>query len=203
MIWNLPIQTIELGLSNIDVFVGYTQEISEDLNVDGIFNDGSDETHPLLSEVDDDFDYNKDGDKLDINLSEDLNGNAQFDLTFNVLEHAARVSGELTEADLNLAGAIGLFLDEASLGMLLGSAAGGLQRDSGGGAQCRVPEILCPEGRCRHRGVDRGAGAGSASGRVAGAGEQRLVRAGAVAHAAGAATAAGDRLCVELPNRHA
>jgi hypothetical protein len=35
MIWNLPIQTIELGLSNVDVFVGYTTEVSEDLNVDG------------------------------------------------------------------------------------------------------------------------------------------------------------------------
>jgi hypothetical protein len=59
---------------------------------------------------------------LPTSTERDLNGNTQFDLSFNVLEHAAQVSGELTEDDLNLAGAIGLLLDEASLGMLLGSA---------------------------------------------------------------------------------
>ena len=68
MIFNLPVQTIEVGMSNVDVFVGYT------------------------------------------------------DPTSNVLETAAKATGELTEANLLAAKAIGLFLDEASMGMLISSA---------------------------------------------------------------------------------
>ena len=67
MIWNLPVQTIDLGLSEVDVFVGYTDPES------------------------------------------------------SVLASAA-ANGELTEQELEDAGAIGLFLDEVSLGMVLGSA---------------------------------------------------------------------------------
>ncbi len=68
MIYNLPIQTIEVGLSNVDVFVGYTDPGS------------------------------------------------------NVLENAAKSTGELTEADLLAAKAVGLLVDEANLGMVIGSA---------------------------------------------------------------------------------
>ena len=119
MIFNLPIQTIEMGLSNVDVFVGYSTEVSEDLNGDLIFNDGSDALHPLLNETADDKDYNRDGDKDDTALSEDLSGDGAFG-TYSVLAYAAQESGELTEEGLGAAGAIGLLLDEASLGMLLG-----------------------------------------------------------------------------------
>jgi hypothetical protein len=66
-IWNLPVQTIEIGLSDVDVFVGYTDPESA------------------------------------------------------VLATAAS-DGELTRLELEAAGAIGLLLDEASLGMLLASA---------------------------------------------------------------------------------
>ena len=68
MIYNLPIQTIEIGLSNVDVFVGYTDPAS------------------------------------------------------NVLATAAKTTGELTEANLLAAKAVGLFVDEANLGMVIGSA---------------------------------------------------------------------------------
>ncbi len=79
IIWNLPVQTVEVGLSNVDVFVGYTDRSS------------------------------------------------------NVLETAARTTGELTEANLDAAGAIGVFLDEASLGMLLMQALPVSQLDLGTG----------------------------------------------------------------------
>ena len=120
MIWNLPVQTIEIGLSNVDVFVGYAEPVDEDLNGDGLFNIGG--TNALLDEVADGVDYNRDGDALDTAVSEDLNANGLFEHAFNVLAHAADQTGELTKADLGLAGAIGLFLDEVSLGLLLASA---------------------------------------------------------------------------------
>ena len=66
-IWDLPVQTIEVGLSNVDVFVGYTDPA-------GLALDG------------------------------------------------AVASGELTLDDLVADGAIGLFFDEVSLGLLLASA---------------------------------------------------------------------------------
>ena len=79
MIYNLPIQTIELGFGNVDVFVGYTDPDS------------------------------------------------------GILATAA-ADGELTEAELVAADAIGLLLDEGSAGMLLGSALPVSQLDLGGGS---------------------------------------------------------------------
>lgn len=49
----------------------------EDLNGNGVFNDGVKSL--LLDEVEDGFDYNRDGDKLDIDVSEDLDGDGFFD----------------------------------------------------------------------------------------------------------------------------
>jgi type II secretory pathway pseudopilin PulG len=50
---------------------------SEDLNGNGVFNDGV--NSPFLNEVVDGIDYNRDGDKLDNDISEDLDGNGIFD----------------------------------------------------------------------------------------------------------------------------
>ena len=55
-------------LKRVDVYLG-----NEDLNGDGVFNNGSDANHPLLSEVADEVDYNHDGDTLNSGISEDLN----------------------------------------------------------------------------------------------------------------------------------
>ena len=50
---------------------------SEDLNGNGVFNDGV--NSPFLNEVTDGIDYNRDGDKLDNDISEDLDGDGFFD----------------------------------------------------------------------------------------------------------------------------
>ena len=49
----------------------------EDLNGNGVFNDGVNSL--FLNEVEDEFDYNRDGDTLDIDVSEDLDGDGFFD----------------------------------------------------------------------------------------------------------------------------
>ena len=55
----------------------YEDYRSEDLNGNGVFNDGV--NSPFLNEVIDGFDYNRDGDKLDNDISEDLDGDTFFD----------------------------------------------------------------------------------------------------------------------------
>ncbi len=50
----------------------------EDLNADGVFNNGS--VAPRLDEVLGGVDYNRDGDILDASVTEDLNGNGIFDV---------------------------------------------------------------------------------------------------------------------------
>ena len=54
----------------------YLDYRSEDLNGNGVFNDG---VSPYLNEVEDEIDYNRDGDKLDIDVSEDLDSDGIFD----------------------------------------------------------------------------------------------------------------------------
>ncbi len=58
--------------SALDSWYGNGQLDTEDLNGDGILNDGSDEEHPLLNEAEDGVDYNGDGDMADV-INEDLN----------------------------------------------------------------------------------------------------------------------------------
>ena len=50
---------------------------SEDLNGNGVFNDGI--NTPYLDEAKDEIDYNRDGDKLDNDVSEDLDSDGFFD----------------------------------------------------------------------------------------------------------------------------
>jgi subtilisin-like proprotein convertase family protein len=56
--------------------IGPDGQRDEDLNGDGIFNNGS--VAARLDEVADGIDYNRDGDMLDTNVTEDLNGNGIF-----------------------------------------------------------------------------------------------------------------------------
>jgi len=91
-IYNLEVGTLQIGVSNAHAFVGlggpyWTDDadgdgqldtVNEDLNGDGIFNDGN-AGRDLLDEAADDRDYNGDGDKLDL-VSEDLNGDGTFDV---------------------------------------------------------------------------------------------------------------------------
>jgi prepilin-type N-terminal cleavage/methylation domain-containing protein len=55
----------------------YLDYRSEDLNGNGVFNDGV--NTPYLDEVPDGIDYNRDGDQLDDDVSEDLDGDGFFD----------------------------------------------------------------------------------------------------------------------------
>ena len=55
----------------------YIDYRSEDLNGNGVFNDGI--NTPYLNEVVDEIDYNRDGDQLDNDISEDLDNDGFFD----------------------------------------------------------------------------------------------------------------------------